>query len=306
MYLLPLIIIICYLFLILCVIIGVAFITLIERKILGYIQLRLGPNKIFLIGLIQPIRDAIKLFFKEKFKNGVLNNFLFNFFPFFSLILIIIFWLFYDFNNCLNRNYRILLIYIISGLGVYVVLGSGWASNSKYALLGCYRGVRQIISYEVTIAFILLRIVSLVKSFSLNEIKLFIKRANRIIFPLFFIFFFWLIVVVAELNRAPFDFAEGESELVSGFNIEYGGGSFALLFLAEYGNIFFLSYLRIFFFFSKNFLLIIFLIMGIIWIRGTYPRFRYDNLIFLVWKVLLPFSIWGLYIRLILRIWLFS
>ena len=271
-----------------------AFITLFERKILGYSQIRKGPNKVSYIGLLQPFNDAIKLFSKEVVLPNLSNNFKFFISPILRLILVLITFYsfpFYEINFSLRLS--IIFIYIILRINIYPLLFSGWSSNRKYALLGRLRSVAQTISYEVRLALIL--IFYIIFCFSLSILILF-----KINFFFFKILFFlpitgiWLISCIAETNRTPFDFAEGESELVSGFNIEYGRVIFALIFISEYARIIFMSIMfRIFFLsYRTNSILIYFystlIIIIWIWVRTTLPRYRYDKLINLAWKIYLP------------------
>lgn len=257
-----------------------------ERKILGYIQVRKGPMKVGLGGLFQPFSDAIKLFLKENNLIDSFNLIIYLFSPVLSLILILIFWILiinivlYDFLGFL----------IISRIGVYVILGRGWSSNSKYSLLGSYRGVAQTISYEVSISFILIGVLLFIKSFKIKELEEW-QVKNIFLIGLFFLLIIWVVTVLAETNRTPFDFSEGESELVSGFNVEYGAGGFTLLFIAEYGNILFISYITVFIYIGGVGLYVykfLFILILILWVRGTFVRYRYDNLIILAWKVILP------------------
>lgn len=176
----------------------------------------------------------------------------------------------------------------ISGIGVYGILGTGYSSNSKYRLLGCYRNVAQVISYEVGIIFILIRFFIFCKTYNIKILILKNRLRHYYFLGFSYLFLIWFIIILAELNRAPFDFAERESELVSGFNIEYGGLKFAFLFLREYGNIIFISYFTRIIFFSNSIFITIIIIIIIVWIRGSYPRYRYDNLIYLNWKIYLP------------------
>ena len=271
-----------------------AFITLFERKILGYSQIRKGPNKVSYIGLLQPFNDAIKLFSKEVVLPNLSNNFKFFISPILRLILVLITFYsfpFYEINFSLRLS--IIFIYIILRINIYPLLFSGWSSNRKYALLGRLRSVAQTISYEVRLALIL--IFYIIFCFSLSILILF-----KINFFFLKILFFlpitgiWLISCIAETNRTPFDFAEGESELVSGFNIEYGRVIFALIFISEYARIIFMSIMfRIFFLsYRTNSILIYFystlIIIIWIWVRTTLPRYRYDKLINLAWKIYLP------------------
>lgn len=279
-----------YLILILYVIVlvSIAFFTLLERKILGYIHLRQGPNKVIIKGFLQPVIDGLKLFIKENMFSFNVNKFLFSIFPFFSLFMILFIWqrfFFFNMDFLLNR----FLFYILfSSLRVYAVIGSAWVSNSKYAILGCYRRVSQVVSYEVGLIFLIMLIRFFTKNFSFRAlaIKSSIRHIN--LFGFIFILIVWVVVILAELNRAPFDFAESESELVSGFNIEFGGLKFAFLFLSEYGIMIYMSYLTVLVFLAVNLVYCVFVIALLVWVRGVFPRYRYDNLIHLNWKVFLP------------------
>ncbi len=195
-------------------------------------------------------------------------------------------------------RYEILIFIVISGISVYGLIGGGWVSNSKYRLLGAYRRISQMVSYEVRIIFVIIIIFFLSKGFKIRRLVVYNLFNLSLVYGMLVIFLVWVVVILAELNRAPFDFAEGESELVSGFNVEYGGEKFAFYFLAEYGVIIFIIYLTILIFMgSINFLILgIFLIL---WVRGCFPRFRYDNLMYLAWKVFLPFRIILLFLILI-------
>lgn len=281
-----------------CALIAVAFFTLLERKGLGYFQLRKGPNKVGLVGLPQPMADAVKLFSKELIKPTLINIFPFLICPFMRLFLRLLLWLLYNnYFMCRIGGLSLLLFLCVSRLGVYSVIGAGWFSNSKYALLGSVRAVAQRISYEVSISLILISCLILVGSISLRVVinyQLFIW----VVFINFFIIIIWFVSCVAETHRAPFDFAEGESELVSGFNIEYGGIGFAILFIAEYRNILFIRVLVVSLFFGGSLYigfwgLLFYLIIGFvsflfIWVRASYPRYRYDLLMYLIWKSYLP------------------
>jgi len=280
-----------------CVLIGVAFLTLLERKILGYVQIRKGPNKVGYWGIPQPFADAIKLFTKEQAYPTFSNYFAYYLSPVFSLFLSLIIWALLPYlTNLINFRLGALFFLACTSLGVYTVIVAGWASNSNYALLGGLRAVAQTISYEVRLALILLRFILLVGGFNLinlgvnQEIVWFIF----IIYPLSLA---WLASMLAETNRTPFDFAEGESELVSGFNVEYRRGGFALIFISEYARILFIRLIfSLLFLGPLNFGFVLFLKLGIlafifVWVRGTLPRARYDKLIYLAWKVYLPVSL---------------
>nr|YP_010519763.1 NADH dehydrogenase subunit 1 [Rhaphidophora quadrispina]UXP34385.1 NADH dehydrogenase subunit 1 [Rhaphidophora quadrispina] len=300
------------LLLIICVLVGVAFLTLLERKVLGYIQIRKGPNKVGFVGIPQPFSDAIKLFSKEQTYPSMSNYFLYYFSPVFSLYLSLLVWMIYPFITFMfSFNFGLLFFLCCTSMGVYTVMIAGWSSNSNYALLGGLRAVAQTISYEVSLALILFSFIFLIDSYSLlmfSSYQLYIWFFF-ITFPLAFS---WFASCLAETNRTPFDFAEGESELVSGFNVEYSSGGFALIFLAEYASILFMSMLFCviflgcdvisFFFFIK----IVFLSFMFIWVRGTLPRFRYDKLMYLAWKSFLPLSLNYLFFFVGLKIFLFS
>nr|WMC21049.1 NADH dehydrogenase subunit 1 [Chtenopteryx sicula] len=281
-----------------CALLAVAFFTLLERKGLGYFQLRKGPNKVGLMGLPQPLADAVKLFSKELIKPTLVNVFPFLICPFMSLFLGLVLWILY--NNyfvCSMGGLSMLLFLCVSSLGVYSVMGAGWFSNSKYALLGSVRAVAQSISYEVSMSLILLSCLVLVGSMMLSLIMKY-QVFVWIFIVNFFMLIMWFVSCVAETHRAPFDFAEGESELVSGFNIEYGGVGFAVLFMAEYSNILFMSVLVVSLFFGGVIFISLYgmglcFFVGLvawlfIWVRASYPRYRYDLLMYLIWKSYLP------------------
>nr|APX40914.1 NADH dehydrogenase subunit 1 [Plateumaris sericea] len=285
------------LMLMICVLVSIAFLTLLERKILGYIQIRKGPNKVGVLGIIQPFSDAIKLFSKEQIQPFMSNFNLFYMSPLINLFLALLLWVsipFYSIN--LKFNLSLLFFLCVSSLMVYSIMMAGWSSNSNYAMLGCIRSVAQTISYEVSLALIMLSFIFMILSLDIMD---FIKYQEYSWF-LFFMMplsFMWLVSSLAETNRTPFDFAEAESELVSGFNIEYSSGSFAMIFLAEYGNILFMSMLCCFMFLGGNiysmlfFMKFLFMSCFWLWIRGSLPRFRYDKLMNLAWKVYLPVSL---------------
>lgn len=283
-----------FLILFIRVLIGVAFIVLLERKILGYIQLRKGPNKVGIMGLFQPFSDAIKLFSKERIYPLSSNFLVYYFCPIFSFILVFFGWITVPYLwFIINFNFRLLFILVCLRISVYGIIIAGWSSNRNYALLGGLRAVAQTISYEVRLAFIFLTLLIICERYNLVDFYFFQKFCWFIfcIFPLFQILF---ISVLAETNRTPFDFAEGESELVSGFNVEYRSGGFALIFLAEYRSIILIRILITILFFGRQlnniifYFIILFFVFLFIWIRGTYPRYRYDKLINLCWKRFLP------------------
>nr|QNG56248.1 NADH dehydrogenase subunit 1 [Platisus obscurus] len=283
--------------LILMVLVGVAFLTLLERKVLGYIQIRKGPNKVGFMGLLQPFSDAIKLFSKEQTYPYMSNFILYYFSPVMNLFLALFLWMcmpFFSLN--LSFNFSILYFLCLSSMGVYTVMLAGWSSNSNYSMLGCLRSVAQTISYEVSLSLIMMSFLILIMSLNLLDMMKF-QEYIWFIFLMFPLGMMWLVSCLAETNRTPFDFAEGESELVSGFNVEYSSGGFAMIFLAEYASILFMSMLccllflgadimSLFFFFK-----VIFLGFFWIWVRGTLPRFRYDKLMYLAWKCYLPVSL---------------
>nr|APX39926.1 NADH dehydrogenase subunit 1 [Hydrothassa fairmairei] len=282
--------------LLICVLVGIAFLTLLERKVLGYIQIRKGPNKVGFLGLIQPFSDAIKLFTKEQTFPLMSNFNLYYLSPLMNLFLSLFLWLCVPFFT-INFNFSLSFLFFlsISSLSVYTIMLAGWSSNSNYSLLGSLRSVAQTISYEVSLILILMSFLLMI--LSLNIIDLMIYQ--EYIWFLFFMLplcMMWLVSSLAETNRTPFDFAEGESELVSGFNVEYSSGGFAMIFLAEYGNILFMSLICCFLFLGGDFSFTFFLKLTMIgffwiWVRGTLPRFRYDKLMYLAWKSYLPVSL---------------
>nr|AMR73719.1 NADH dehydrogenase subunit 1 [Anopheles minimus] len=300
------------LLLVICVMVGVAFLTLLERKVLGYIQIRKGPNKVGFNGLLQPFSDAVKLFTKEQTYPLLSNYISYYFSPVFSLFLSLLIWMCIPYLIKLySFNLGVLFFLCCTSLGVYTVMIAGWSSNSNYALLGGLRAVAQTISYEVSLALILLSFIFLVGNY--NFLNFYIYQDY-----VWFIFFcfplglVWLASCLAETNRTPFDFAEGESELVSGFNVEYSSGGFALIFLAEYSSILFMSMLFVVIFLGSDiysfmfFLKLTFISFIFIWVRGTLPRFRYDKLMYLAWKSFLPLSLNYLFFFVGLKIFFIS
>nr|YP_009171538.1 NADH dehydrogenase subunit 1 [Comicus campestris]AJW76393.1 NADH dehydrogenase subunit 1 [Comicus campestris] len=285
------------LIMIICVLVGVAFLTLLERKVLGYIQIRKGPNKVGIVGIPQPFSDAIKLFTKEQSYPVMSNYVLYYFCPIMSLFLALFVWLIYPFiYNVYVFDYGLLFFLCCTSMGVYSVMMAGWSSNSNFALLGGMRAVAQTISYEVSMALILMSMLFLVEDFMLLKF-MFNQEYVWFSFVGFPLMLIWFASCLAETNRTPYDFAEGESELVSGFNVEYSSGGFALIFMAEYASILFMSMLLVMLFLGGDvmsilfFFKLVFISFTYIWVRGTLPRFRYDKLMYLAWKGFLPISL---------------
>nr|AWD29987.1 NADH dehydrogenase subunit 1 [Anopheles gambiae]AWD30013.1 NADH dehydrogenase subunit 1 [Anopheles gambiae]AWD30039.1 NADH dehydrogenase subunit 1 [Anopheles gambiae]AWD30052.1 NADH dehydrogenase subunit 1 [Anopheles gambiae]AWD30104.1 NADH dehydrogenase subunit 1 [Anopheles gambiae] len=300
------------LLLVICVMVGVAFLTLLERKVLGYIQIRKGPNKVGFNGLLQPFSDAVKLFTKEQTYPLLSNYISYYFSPVFSLFLSLLIWMCIPYLIKLySFNLGVLFFLCCTSLGVYTVMIAGWSSNSNYALLGGLRAVAQTISYEVSLALILLSFIFLVGNYNFLSFY-FYQYYVWFIFFCFPLGLVWLASCLAETNRTPFDFAEGESELVSGFNVEYSSGGFALIFLAEYSSILFMSMLFVVIFLGSDiysfmfFLKLSFISFIFIWVRGTLPRFRYDKLMYLAWKSFLPLSLNYLFFFVGLKIFFIS
>nr|YP_009106940.1 NADH dehydrogenase subunit 1 [Ichthyomyzon fossor]AIT96675.1 NADH dehydrogenase subunit 1 [Ichthyomyzon fossor] len=292
------------LILILMVLLAVAFLTMVERKTLGYMQFRKGPNVVGFMGLLQPIADGVKLFLKEPVWPLTASPTLFIVTPIMALTLALALWMFIPMPQSITTiNITLLVIMAMSSLSVYTTLVSGWASNSKYALIGALRAVAQTISYEVSLGLILLCLVTLTGNFSLQAF-IYTQEHTWFLLSNWPLAAMWFVSTLAETNRTPFDLTEGESELVSGFNVEYAGGPFALFFLAEYSNILFMNTLTTIMFLGPlgsnnlNILPIINIMMKttpliilFLWIRASYPRFRYDQLMHLMWKNFLPLNL---------------
>uniref|UniRef100_A0A7U0ITW8 NADH-ubiquinone oxidoreductase chain 1 n=1 Tax=Potamilus streckersoni TaxID=2493646 RepID=A0A7U0ITW8_9BIVA len=274
----------------LLIMLSVAFFTLLERKTLSYFQTRKGPNKVGLIGIPQPLTDALKLFTKEWVMPTSSNYLPFILTPTIMLILALSLWqLFPSFMLSSHTVLGMLLFLSISSLAVYTTLMTGWASNSKYALLGAIRAMAQTISYEVSMTLIIVFYLFLTMQMDLVTVRSinFSTPTITLSLPLLGM---WIVAILAETNRAPFDFAEGESELVSGFNVEYSGAGFALLFMAEYSNILLMS-LLIACTLTGTLLASIPVAGMFFWARATLPRYRYDLLMAMTWKTFLPISL---------------
>ncbi len=304
---------------------GVAYTTYAERKIIGYMQVRIGPNRVGPRGWLQPIADAIKLMFKEIVIPSASNKYLFLMAPMLSIMPALVAWAVFPLTDKLviaNIDASLLFILAMTSLGVYGVIIAGWASNSKYAFLGAMRSAAQIVAYEIAMGFALVGV--LMAGGSLNLVDIVNAQQGGVLhwfwLPLFPLFLVYLISGVAETNRAPFDVAEGESEIVAGFHVEYGGMAFAVFFLAEYANIILISALTATMFMGGwlspfpslipdgiHWLLlktsgVIFMFL---WFRATFPRYRYDQIMRLGWKVFIPITIvWLVVEAVVIVFWL--
>jgi len=289
---------------------GVAYLTYAERKIIGWMQVRIGPNRVGFQGLLQPIADGLKLLMKEIIIPSGANKGLFILGPILAIAPALAAWAVIPFTDTLvlaNINAGLLYVMAITSMGVYGVIIAGWASNSKYAFLGAMRSAAQIVSYEIAMGFALVGV--LMASQSLNLIDIVQGQSGGLhqwyIWPLFPLFLVYLISGVAETNRAPFDVAEGESEIVAGFHVEYSGMAFAVFFLAEYANMILIAALTTLMFLGGWLSPVTFLPDGILWwllktgfvlflflwFRATFPRYRYDQIMRLGWKVFIPITI---------------
>jgi NADH-quinone oxidoreductase subunit H len=297
------------------ILLSVAYLTLAERKVIGWMQLRKGPNVVGPFGLLQPIADGLKLFFKETIVPSGANPVIFVLAPMITFVLSLVAWAAIPFGAGLvlaDINVGILYLFAISSLGVYGIIMAGWASNSKYAFLGALRSAAQMVSYEVSIGFVIITVLLAVGSLNLSKIVL--AQSGGIhhwfafspLFPMFVVFF---ISGLAETNRAPFDLPEAEAELVSGYNVEYSAMTFAMFFLGEYANMILMSGMTAILFlggwmppldfapftwlpgpvwFALKIASVLFVFL---WVRATFPRYRYDQLMRLGWKVFLPLSL---------------
>lgn len=293
-----------FLLIIVPVLIGVAYLTLAERKVIGYTQARRGPNVVGIYGLLQPLADGVKLFSKEMIIPNHVSTGLYFFAPVIALTLGLIVWCVLPLsqNSVLSdASLGILLVFAFSSVSVYAILISGWSSNSKYAFLGALRAAAQMISYEVSIGLIIITTILCCGSLNLSTMVLTQHQTTWFLLPLWPAALMFFVSSLAETNRAPFDLTEGESELVSGFNVEYSSMSFALFFLAEYSHIIFMSFLFAILFMGgwtpgllytgALFIKASFIIFLFVWVRTSFPRLRYDQLMHLLWKTYLPASI---------------
>jgi len=293
------------------VLVSVAYLTLAERKVMAAMQARKGPNVVGPFGLMQPFADAVKMLMKETIIPTGANRILFIVAPLLTMTLAMIAWAVIPVNDgwaIANINVGILYLFAISSLGVYGIVIAGWASNSKYAFLGALRSAAQMVSYEVSMGFVIVTVLLCAGSLNLTEI---VRAQEHVWFfiPLFPMFIVFFISTLAETNRAPFDLPEGESEIVGGFHVEYGAMTFGLFFLGEYANMILMSAMTSILFlggwlspipfapftwvpgpiwFIAKICLVLFMF---VWVRATFPRFRYDQLMRLGWKVFLPLSL---------------
>nr|YP_010736922.1 NADH dehydrogenase subunit 1 [Idioscopus ventrispinus]WEP24809.1 NADH dehydrogenase subunit 1 [Idioscopus ventrispinus] len=298
-------------FMLIIIMVSVGFFTLLERKVLSYIQIRKGPNKVGYMGLLQPFSDGFKLFLKENIFPLNSNYLVYYLCPVFSLIQSLFIWcLFPYYINCLNFIFGFIFFLCCSCLSIYGLIICGWASNSIYSILGCLRSVCQAISYEVSLSLILFVYFFMLNSYSLVDYCFFQVDVWFIFFSLP-LFFCWLSCCMAETNRSPFDFSEGESELVSGFNVEYGAGGFAFLFISEYSSIIFMCMLTVLIFLGGDYysfvfyLKVILLCFFFIWVRASLPRYRYDKLMYLAWSSYLPVSLNYLFFFFFIKVLIF-
>nr|YP_009476708.1 NADH dehydrogenase subunit 1 [Proteomonas sulcata]AVM81201.1 NADH dehydrogenase subunit 1 [Proteomonas sulcata] len=296
--------------------VAVAYLTLLERKVMASMQQRRGPNVVGVFGLLQPFADGLKLLIKETILPSSANTVIFVLAPIITFLLSLIAWAVVPFGKnmvLVDLNVGVLFIFAISSLGVYGIICAGWASNSKYAFLGALRSAAQMISYEVSMGLIIISVLICAGSLNLTTI---VESQQEIFycFPLFPLLLMFFVSTLAETNRAPFDLPEAEAELVSGYNTEYSAMGFALFFLGEYANMILMCSVTTLFFlggwlspingFGFNYipgvvwfgLKTTFLLFTFVWVRATFPRYRYDQLMRLGWKIFLPFSLgWVLF-----------
>ena len=291
---------------------SVAYLTLAERKVIGFMQIRIGPNRVGPYGLLQPLADGIKLLFKEIIIPDNSNKFLFILAPIMALAPSLAAWAVVPFGEGMalaDLNAGLLYLLAMTSLAVYGIIIAGWASNSKYAFLGAVRSAAQIVSYEIAMGFALVCVLLASQSMNLGDIVRGQQSGAGLFgwyfLPLFPMFLVYLISGVAETNRAPFDMAEGESEIVAGFHVEYSGMAFAMFFLAEYANMILISFLTAIMFLGgwlspvpflpDSFIWLLakasFFLFLFLWLRATFPRYRYDQLMRLGWKVFIPLTI---------------
>ena len=289
-----------------------AFITFFERKKIASFQHRRGPNNIGFLGICQPISDALKLLFKEVIlpKNSIFIIFIFS--PILASFFGFLNWVLYPFTsfmaNISDLNLGVLFFFAVSSLHIYSIMLAGWSSNSRYSFLGAVRSSAQLIAYDIALSTIFLNLILITKTFNLNLMITYQFLHGSLIYYYFFLFLLFFICIVAETNRHPFDLPEAESELVSGYNVEYSSINFALFFLGEYTSILFMSFFTIILFFggwlSIFYYIKVFIILSLfILLRTELPRYRYDQLMDLGWKIILPFSlymfIWNFFLLLV-------
>ncbi len=291
---------------------AVAYLTLLERRVMGFMQMRWGANVVGPFGLLQPLADGAKLFLKETIIPTGANRVVFVIAPMLTFILAFIAWAVIPFDDGLvlsDINVGVLYLFAISSLGVYGIVMAGWASNSRYAFLGALRSAAQMVSYEVSIGFVMVTVLVVVGSLNLTDIVMAQKEGMWFFIPLFPMFVIFFISALAETNRHPFDLPEAEAELVAGYQVEYSSMTFALFFLGEYANMILMSGITTILFLGGwlppfdiapfnwlpgplwFFLKVLFLLFVFIWVRATLPRYRYDQLMRLGWKVFLPLSL---------------
>ncbi len=291
--------------------VAVAYLTYAERKVIGAIQLRKGPNVVGPLGLLQPLADGAKLFLKETILPTGANKAVFVVAPMLTFILALIAWAVIPFDEgwvLADINVGVLYLFAISSLGVYGIIMSGWASNSKYAFLGGLRSAAQMVSYEVSMGLVMISVLITAGSLNLTDIVMKQQETVWYVIPHFPMFVIYVVSILAETNRAPFDLPESESELVAGYNVEYSAMTFALFFLGEYANMILMSGITVVLFLGGWLplpglawlglpgviwfaLKVCFILFIFLWVRATFPRYRYDQLMRLGWKIFLPFSL---------------